>query len=222
MEAARGLLVASEMRDARPAVRALRDANWQLRQLGLIRLRTLGLPAEWVRELSPLTHPDAKLPGAAWPPLVAAREYADALEVAATKPPAISPAETVETLVGMIAERLVDGPDQPPLRRRLLHELLAYQSLLPPPRRAWLATAALAALDEQDVLRDLRARGLAAAVGEDGKPILRWLARNDPYLYWHPRRAQFRVDLAARRAGEPSASFRRHTPWGRGEGPQGE
>ena len=208
------------MRDGRPALAALQDPSWQLRQLGLVRLRTLRLPARSVEALAPLAALDVEPPQADWPPLLAAAEFVDALDVAATQPPEISETDAVQTLVGMIAERLVEGRDPPGGRRVLLHALLAYVPLLPPPGRVFLCLSALAAVDEAQVLRDLRRPTLAAAVGERGQPALSWFARNDPYLYWHPQEARFHVDHDARRAGEPTATYRARTPWGPNEGPR--
>lgn len=212
LEAGAHVIRRTEQRDARPAVDGLVDRSPLLRFLSLERLRVLGLAKERVAGLATLLG-GAEPPPEHAPAVVAAREFALALPVAAHAPPKVGTSDALKGILAATLDRLESGPDPAERKRELFLSLLAFRAVVAAPDRAWLAEALGGLVDEAVLLRELGARDLAAAAGQDGAPVTRWLGVNGEYLAWSARRRRFVLDAEARSAGKPSREHRQGERW---------
>ncbi|MBX3471728.1 MAG: hypothetical protein KF878_33145 [Planctomycetes bacterium] len=218
----RSLMEATERGDPRPAAAALQDRAWIVRSIAVIRLEVLGLDAGTTEALREQADPTRPAPEDDSKPLRRAREFAAALEVDLGPPVEVPPREAARIAASILTERVKGGPpdEDAAAKRRLVEHLLAWRAVVPEKAdRAWLARRLLGLTDIDQALDDLKAQTAARAVGEDGDAVFTWYRSNAPYLYWHPRERRLRVDVAARVARQPTAEFRRATPWGPEEGP---
>lgn len=216
------LMEATERGDPRPAAAALQDPSWIVRALAAVRLEVLGLDRGTAEALRRQADPGKPPPGDDYRPLRLAREFAAALEVELGPPVEVSLQEAARIAASFLTERVKGGPpdEDPLLKRRMVESLLAWRAVVPEKAdRAWLARRLLGLTDIDQAVEDLKAPSAARAVGEDGERVFGWYRSNAPFLYWHPAERRFRVDVAARAARQPSAEFRRTTPWGPQEGP---
>lgn len=211
------LIRTSERGDARPACEALRDPAWVVRRLAIVRLELLGLPPEVCRALLARARPGSEPPLPDTPALEQAAAFAEARRAEPMKLDPVSPGDAARAVADLTAQALAE--EAPPReKRRALEALLTLPPALPEPeQRAELARGALTLLDRA-ILRELGAREPEAALARGGRAVLRWLAANAPYLYWHPA-GMFRVDHEARAAKRPTEEHRKQHPWPPGEGP---
>lgn len=212
LEVGAHLLRRTEQRDARPAAEALTDASPLLRLLALERLRVLGLAKERLQALGPGAAA-AEPPKEHAPAVVAAREFAEALPVAAHAPPKLGPSETLKAVLAATLDRLERGGEAAARKRELFLSLLAFRAVVPAADRAWLAEALGGLVEEERIARELSAEDLAAACKEDGAPVTRWLAENARFLAWSPRVRRFVVDVEARSVGKPTDEHRKGQRW---------
>ncbi|MCO5172540.1 MAG: hypothetical protein M9894_40100 [Planctomycetes bacterium] len=222
LEQVRTIVEATERGDPRPAAAALQDPAWIVRSIAVIRLDVLGLDAGTTEALRELADPGRPPPDADSKPLRRAREFAAALEVDLGPAVEVPPREAARIAASILTERVKGGPpdEDAAAKRRLVEHLLAWRPVVPEKAdRAWLARRLLGLTDIDQALEDLKAPTAQRAVGDDGDAVFAWYRSNAPYLYWHPRERRLRVDVAARVARQPTAEFRRGTPWGPEEGP---
>lgn len=216
------VMQSSERGDPRPAAAALDDKAWIVRMLAAIRLEVLGLDAGTANALRAQADPSRPPPDASFQPLKLAREFADALQVDLGPAVQIDKKDAVRIAASILTERVKSGPaaEDAQVKRRMIESLLAWRhAVTEKADRAWLARRLLGLTDIDRAVEDLKAQSAERAVGEDGDPVFDWYQANAPFLFWHPREKRFRVDVAARTARQPSAEFRRATPWGPEEGP---
>lgn len=222
LEKTRELMESSERGDPRPAAAALQDKAWIVRMLAVIRLEVLGLDTGTAGALRAQADPSRPPPPDDFRPLKLAREFADALQVDLGPAVQVDTREAARIAAAILTERVKSGPatEDPQVKRRMVESLLAWRHAVPEKAdRAWLARRLLGLTDIDRAVEDLKARSAEAAVGEDGDAVFAWYRSNAPFLFWHPREKRFRVDIAARAARQPTAEFRRTTPWGPEEGP---
>lgn len=216
------LMEATERGDPRPAADALQDPSWIVRALAAVRLEVLGLDHPTAEALRLQADPSKPPPPDDFRPLKLAREFAAALEVEVGPPVEVDLREAARIAASFLTERVKSGPpgEDPLVKRRMVETLLAWRAAVPEKAdRAWLARRLLGLTDIDQAVEDLKAPSAAKAVGEDGDDVFAWYRSNAPFFYWHPAERRFRVDVAARAARQPSAEFRRGTPWGPQEGP---
>ncbi len=222
LTAVKELMEATERGDPRPAAAALQDPSWIVRALAVVRLEVLGLDQATAEALRLQADPGKPPPADDFRPLRQAREFAAALEVDLGPPVQVDLKEAARIAASFLSERVRSGPpnEDPLAKRRMIELLLAWRAAVPEKTdRAWLARRLLGLTDIDQAVTDLKAPSAAKAVGEDGDEVFAWYRSNAPFFYWHPAERRFRVDVAARAARQPSAEFRRQTPWGPQEGP---
>ncbi len=216
----RDVMTATERGDARPAAAALTDASWVVRLFAAVRLEALGLDRPTARLLRDAADPGRGAPEPGWDAVRKAREFAAALEVELGPPPEVSEGDALRIVCSVVTERLRTAPDAPGRKQRVLEGALALRAALGEAAdRAWLASWLLAYVDPDACLADLRARGVAQAVAEDGAKVFAWYADNARFLYWHAADRRFLVDQEARAAKASSEEHRKRVPWPAGEGP---
>lgn len=214
------LLRSTERGDGTTALKTLRDSSWILRKLAAVRLEAMGMKGDAVARLKARGVPGESPPPADWKPLRAAARFVKARQVDPNKVDPVNVHQACLIVASLVSGQVHSGKETPAVKRRMISGLLAYRASLPSSKtRAWLADALLDLTDRERAVSDL---GVTAkqALERGGRKVFRWYGRNLQYLYWHPRESRFRVDLAARSAGKPSAEYRKKHPWKKGEGPR--
>jgi len=214
------LVESSSQRDGRPALAALGDESWLIRQVAVIRLSVLELDAATCEGLRKQSAPGSK----PLPKVDPLRKKA-AAHIATIQPDPQAPAEEIDELeaVRLVCAVLSDQigrKNTPDARRReLLEHGLSFRHALKRKDRPWIGRQLLAWTDQAQALADLGFKTAKKAAADGGLKLGAWYVDNRDYLYWQPSERRFRLDDAARKAKTPSAKFREQTPWGEGEGP---
>lgn len=214
------LVESSSQRDGRPALAALGDESWLVRQVAVIRLSVLELDPATCEELRKQSGPGSE----PLPQVDPLRKKA-AAHVATIQPDPQAPAEEIDELeaarlvCAVLSEQLSRKATPAAQRLRLVQEGLSYRHALKRKDRPWIGRQLLAWTDQAQALADLGFKTAKQAAADGGLKLGEWYVDNRAYLYWHPSERRFRLDLAARKAKTPSAEFREQTPWGEDEGP---
>ncbi len=208
-------------KDAPSVTAALRDPSWAVRALAAIRLGVLGLDEPTVRALRDAARPGSKAPTADDASVKAAETFAASVKPKEGKiDPASAGDDGIRTYVSLVQNELsVRRAPASDLRAAILG-LPAYAEAAADPRANDFVARMLITLgDDEQILKDLGAKNVAAAVEGNGKKVFEWYRSNASYLYLHVKDGCLRVDLAARSAGTSTDSFREKTSWGPDEGP---
>ena len=214
------LVETSSQRDGRPALAALGDENWLIRQVAVIRLSVLELDAATCEGLRKQSGPGSKPL-----PQVDPLRKAAAAHIATIQPDPQAPAEEIDELeavrlvCAVLSDQMSRKSASDDLRRQLLQQGLSYRHALKRKDRPWIGRQLLAWTDQAQALADLKFESAKKAAADGGLKVGEWYVENRDYLYWQPSERRFRLDAAARKAKTPSAEFRKKTPWGKDEGP---
>jgi len=206
------------------ALAGLRDASWAVRAFAAIRLGVVGLDEPTVRSLRDAARPGSKPPAADDAKVAAAETFAkdvkETKEKSGPERKATAGDEGIRSYASLVRNELSVKKVPAEELRALILSLPAFAEAADDVRaRNFIARELLALCESDRIVKELSAKDVNAAVGEDGKKVFEWFRSNEKYLYLHPKESALHLDVAARSDATPTDKYREKNPWAADEGP---